>query len=513
MTSGSPPLRVWISGNNQFSRAAIETSGPLWKEVLKQCSMLGPSQNAIASLLDPSKGTVSEEREGSERSRTTNNTGLRKADHFRQEDLAGDRSIDPASTLDIALLSLAPAPMTVQLPVRTPGSVPTSRNEEGMNAGRGSNVASPNPLRLWTDHDQTNTESVPDPRQLPREAHAPDPNPLKSQSRDISSLRTTDTSAAADFNEVPASGSLGNSAETKAAPSGRMNKDCDRSQHMVDASMVKISSSSTAQLTPPSAANSKREISTEGLRSTCTEISPNVDRQNSLAPALMTLVAHLKHGEADTPVHAAPQPTGSLHNLVLPSLNIFGENNPPQHLSCSITNGGRPGEGATAAPAFRAFSDLESAGHTNSAPLVHLNAKEAEGGYKDPELGWVAVRAHASLNGIHASVMSGSVDTESSLSIRAAGLPSFLAQREIHLTSLTVAGPDIFSPTSGFSHEEKHPPQQRDGYSSHPNKSADPEVTTLSNSSYRVSADIETPALDRWPQRWTGSGAYVSVMA
>ena len=70
---------------------------------------------------------------------------------------------------------------------------------------------------------------------------------------------------------------------------------------------------------------------------------------------------------------------------------------------------------------------------------THTGAHEAEAGFNDPVLGWVAVRADTHSGGIHAALMASSPESTATLAGQIAGVEAHLAQRQIPVDSVSVA--------------------------------------------------------------------------
>jgi hypothetical protein len=157
------------------------------------------------------------------------------------------------------------------------------------------------------------------------------------------------------------------------------------------------------------------------------------------------------------------------------------------------------------------FAALDAAPPAPVATWVHAGANRAEAGYLDPTLGWVAVRAEAPGNLLHASIVPSTPEAAQALGSHLAGLNTYLADHRGAAAQLTIATPEsgqASSSLSGFDTSGRQPEQQPgDAHPAvaivnHPTapREADPSLAS-------PGAGFETLAPPTW------SGGHISVIA
>jgi hypothetical protein len=99
----------------------------------------------------------------------------------------------------------------------------------------------------------------------------------------------------------------------------------------------------------------------------------------------------------------------------------------------------------------KTFAALDAGSPTTPA-WVSTGSRQAEAGFKDPELGWVGVQAKSSGGAVHATIVPGSNNAADALSGQLEGLNTFLAAHRTPVESLTVATPDGRSTGLGMDH-------------------------------------------------------------
>ncbi len=85
------------------------------------------------------------------------------------------------------------------------------------------------------------------------------------------------------------------------------------------------------------------------------------------------------------------------------------------------------------------FATLDADQTLHSATWIHAGAHHAEAGYLDPVLGWVGVRADANHNGIHATVVPGSLEAAEVIGGHLSGLNAHLALNHENTATVTLA--------------------------------------------------------------------------
>lgn len=172
---------------------------------------------------------------------------------------------------------------------------------------------------------------------------------------------------------------------------------------------------------------------------------------------------------------------------------------------------------ATSAPSPASAPDTFAAldGETSlGAPTwTHAGGQHAEAGFRDPDLGWVGVRADLNASGVHATLVPSSADAAQALSGHVAGLTSHLAEQHAPVATLGMASPDGNAAGDGTS---QHMQQGTDGNApgNQPGGSAPPRHDSTVDSSTRassidpergVSSDVRTFGESR--------GRHISVIA
>jgi len=97
----------------------------------------------------------------------------------------------------------------------------------------------------------------------------------------------------------------------------------------------------------------------------------------------------------------------------------------------------------------KTFAALDAEPTTQAPSWIRAGAQQAEAGYKDPELGWVGVRADASGGGVHASLVPGSADASATLGSHLDGLNAYLTEHHTPIETITVAAPESRSMGQG----------------------------------------------------------------
>jgi hypothetical protein len=90
----------------------------------------------------------------------------------------------------------------------------------------------------------------------------------------------------------------------------------------------------------------------------------------------------------------------------------------------------------------KTFAALDAEPLVQTPTWIRAGAQQAEAGYKDPELGWVGVRADASGGVVHASLVPGSADASATLGSHLDGLNAYLTEHHTPVEAVTVAAPE-----------------------------------------------------------------------
>ena len=216
------------------------------------------------------------------------------------------------------------------------------------------------------------------------------------------------------------------------------------------------------------------------------------------------------------PVHSAqPVPTQSvgavqLQTAAMAARDASATNAAGVARSSSESSAGSP-SAAVEAPAVReTFASLDAAVSTSAPTWIHASPHQAEAGFKDPALGWVAVRAQTDANGIHATLVPGSADAALSLSTHLAGLHAHLAEHQTPVATLTLAAQDSHWAGSGMGQSAG----QNAGQGEHSGQQADVRSSASATApAVRSHSAMTADRNDAGSAEMTPGGAYISVMA
>ncbi len=87
------------------------------------------------------------------------------------------------------------------------------------------------------------------------------------------------------------------------------------------------------------------------------------------------------------------------------------------------------------------FAAMDAQANGSGIAWMHTGPHQAEAGFQDPTLGWVAVRAEQVAGGIHAAIVPGSADAAQTLGGHMAGLSAHLAEQRVGVGSVSIATP------------------------------------------------------------------------
>jgi hypothetical protein len=88
------------------------------------------------------------------------------------------------------------------------------------------------------------------------------------------------------------------------------------------------------------------------------------------------------------------------------------------------------------------FAALDAEASPGAVTWTHASARQAEAGFQDPALGWIAVRADRDGGGIHASLVPGSMEAAAELGSHLDGLNGYLTAQHTPVESLRMAAPE-----------------------------------------------------------------------
>jgi flagellar hook-length control protein FliK len=87
------------------------------------------------------------------------------------------------------------------------------------------------------------------------------------------------------------------------------------------------------------------------------------------------------------------------------------------------------------------FSALDAGTSPGTPAWSYGGSQHAEAGFRDPDLGWVSVRADFNGGGIHATLVPSSAEAAQALNGHLAGLSTHLVEQQSPVTSVTMASP------------------------------------------------------------------------
>jgi hypothetical protein len=158
------------------------------------------------------------------------------------------------------------------------------------------------------------------------------------------------------------------------------------------------------------------------------------------------------------------------------------------------------------------FAALDGVQGTGTPHWVHVGARQAEAGFQDPEAGWVAVRAHAAADGIHAALIPGSTDAAHALGDHLAGLNAYLSAHHPPVQSVTVSTPEMRWDGQTFGQGSNHETGQGNAQERQPSVDAIPDVSDAGVASRRTASAQPIGSSDP-PDRTPPGSRYISVMA
>lgn len=152
------------------------------------------------------------------------------------------------------------------------------------------------------------------------------------------------------------------------------------------------------------------------------------------------------------------------------------------------------------------FSALDSGTAMPKTSWIHANARQAEAGYLDPNLGWIGVRAETTTNGVHAALVAGSSQAAEALAGHVSGVAQYL--QENHGTSATVTmAPDWQQQGNGGMSQGNAPDQRGQSHDG---------GQTSGVSAARVMSTVQAPSSAQAAavvNSSLGTGSQISVVA
>lgn len=272
----------------------------------------------------------------------------------------------------------------------------------------------------------------------------------------------------------------------------------------------------TGKASPATVAHRSAISSRAASPTTAVDFSPsgNTTRRASAGSTL----------KATEPAVSAPEPatgskTANQRNLVFdppPVQHIFNLPQQLPHVASFSAGDTAPAilikterpvslSAGNSSPVRETLSALDAADRLPSPIWTHAGARQAEAGYQDEQLGWVAVRAQMGADGIHAAVLPDSAAAAQSLANHLAGLNAHLVEEHVPIAALTLSfGENTGTPMNGGGTQADQ--QGGEAFSRH----AEVRPPAAPNADVRPFDRRESPEL---PRNLPGGGRYVSVMA
>jgi hypothetical protein len=152
------------------------------------------------------------------------------------------------------------------------------------------------------------------------------------------------------------------------------------------------------------------------------------------------------------------------------------------------------------------FAALDQDHATPPATWIHAGTHHAEAGYFDPALGWIGVRADATLSGVHAALVPGSAEAAQVLGSHVAGLNAYLSEHHREAAMVTMTAPQDGREGPGSGPGNRPSARERDGQKSQGRN----EESGLEGTSQRGAVTLAGMTAVRGS---AGAGKHISVMA
>jgi hypothetical protein len=166
--------------------------------------------------------------------------------------------------------------------------------------------------------------------------------------------------------------------------------------------------------------------------------------------------------------------------------------------------------GPVISPHADAFAALDAEPAAPPATWNYAGPTHAEAGYLDSSLGWVAVRADAAGNTLHAAIVPSSSEAAQALGSHLDGLNTYLADHRVAAAQLTIATPQSSQSFAG--HADFTPSGQQTGQEQ---RDGQPAMTPRADSTTPHATNVSTPSIAGWetPAAPVWSGGHISVIA
>jgi hypothetical protein len=241
-------------------------------------------------------------------------------------------------------------------------------------------------------------------------------------------------------------------------------------------------------------------------QATATDVSSASNAPNSAKPSLAGESRQLKPASATQEVrstaHSAP--------AVETSSSV-----PISHISAEAHSNTNSVASTTSISAASAqhdpFSALDERPGSGSITWTHAGKQQAEAGFHDPSLGWVAVRADLHSGGVHAAVLASSSDSAAVLGSELAGLDAHLHEQQIAVSSFTVADAASQSMNQSMQQDMNHGAGHNNSGDARQNRPALDNQASSGASTSTSSLTVHHAAVFSQPA--AVGGTHISVMA
>ncbi|MDE3188540.1 MAG: hypothetical protein KGM96_13580 [Acidobacteriota bacterium] len=219
---------------------------------------------------------------------------------------------------------------------------------------------------------------------------------------------------------------------------------------------------------------------------------------------------HMQAAQAAHPVASQASVVAQMQPATMAARDASATNFAGDAKERGETNASSPSATADPSAVRETFASLDAAVSTSAPTWIHASPHHAEAGFKDPALGWVAVRAQTDANGIHAALVPGSADAAQSLGTHLAGLNAHLAERHTPVATLTLAAQESQWAGQGMGQDAGQNAGQggHSGQEADARSSASAAVPASQSHGAMTAGRTDAPSAGTMP-----GGAYISVMA
>ncbi len=169
---------------------------------------------------------------------------------------------------------------------------------------------------------------------------------------------------------------------------------------------------------------------------------------------------------------------------------------------------------APVAPARETFAELDAGSAVGAPRWTHAADRQVEGGFEDPALGWVGVKADMSGGSVHAVLMPGTSDAAQVLGAHMAGLSAHLVEQHSQVSTLTMAHSGTGGSGAGQSMQQGAGQNQNPGSGDSAHAQWSPQTSNTEGvdmPAERTTVHGDTPEAMLTPSAIRG--AHISVMA